>query len=181
VRRTKLIGTAETAASFQLELALNADSAEERGPAAETDRGQGELWERVLGPENLNEAWRRVRENGGAAGIDRMSVAAFPAFYRANWTKVRAKLQAGTYVPSPVRRTLIPKKHGGERPLGIPTVCANCTQEQRVLGMGCDHASVPSVTRPTVPDSEDEDLFWAADGYLGGWGLRHVFGSSRMD
>jgi len=79
VRRPELIGTAETAASFQLELALNADSAEERGPAAETDRGQGELWERVLSPENLNEAWRRVRENGGAAGIDRMSVAAFPA------------------------------------------------------------------------------------------------------
>ena len=96
MRRTELIGTAETAASFQLELALNADSAEERGQAAETDRGQGELWERVLSPENLNEAWRRVRENGGAAGIDGMSVAAFPAFFRVNWTKVRAKLQAGT-------------------------------------------------------------------------------------
>ena len=114
VRRTELIGTAETAASFQLELALNADSAEERGPAAETDRGQGGLWECTLSPENLNEAWRRVREDGGAAGIDRMSVAAFPAFYRAHWTKVRAKLQAGTYAPSPVRRTLIPKKSGGE-------------------------------------------------------------------
>jgi len=126
----------ETAASFQLELALNADSAEERGPAAETDRGQGELWARVLSPENLNEAWRRVRENGGAAGIDRMSVAAFPVFFRANWTKVRAKLQAGTYAPSPVRRTWIPKKHSGERPLGIPTVLDRVIQQAlaQVLG-----------------------------------------------
>ena len=136
MQRTKLIGTVETAASFQLELALNADSAEERGPAAETARGQGELWARVLSPENLNEAWRRVRENGGAAGIDRMSVAAFPVFFRANWTKVRAKLQAGTYAPSPVRRTWIPKKHSGERPLGIPTVLDRVIQQAlaQVLG-----------------------------------------------
>lgn len=136
VRRAKLIGTAETAASFQLELALNADSSAERKQAAEKDRGQGELWERVLSPENLNEAWRRVRQNGGAAGIDRMSVAAFPAFYRAHWTKVRAKLQTGTYAPSPVRRTLIPKKHGGERPLGIPTVLDRVIQQAlaQVLG-----------------------------------------------
>src|SRR3972149_367831 len=76
-RRTKLIGTAETAASFQLELALNAGSSSERERAAETDRGQGELWERILSPANLQEAWRRVRQNGGAAGIDHMSVTAF--------------------------------------------------------------------------------------------------------
>ena len=128
-RRTKLIGTAETAASFQLELALNAGSSSERERAAETDRGQGELWERILSPANLQEAWRRVRQNGGAAGIDHMSVTAFPTFVRAHWTKVRAKLQAGTYAPSPVRRTLIPKKDGGERPLGIPTVLDRVIQQ----------------------------------------------------
>jgi RNA-directed DNA polymerase len=104
-------------------------SEEERKRAAETDRGQGELWERILSPANLQEAWRRVRQNGGAAGIDRMSVTAFPAFVRAHWTKVRAKLQAGTYVPAPVRRTLIPKKNGGERPLGIPTVLDRVIQQ----------------------------------------------------
>jgi RNA-directed DNA polymerase len=129
-RRTKLIGTAETAAAFQLELALlGAGSEAERERAAETDRGQGELWERILSPANLQEAWSRVRQNGGAAGIDRMSVAAFPTFVRVHWTKVRAKLQAGTYAPAPVRRTLIPKKDGGERPLGIPTVLDRVIQQ----------------------------------------------------
>lgn len=135
-RRTKLIGTAETAASFQLELALNADSPSERERAAEKDRGRGELGERILSPANLQEAWRRVRQNGGAAGIDHMSVTAFPAFVRAHWTKVRAKLQAGTYAPSPVRRTLIPKKNGGERPLGIPTVLDRVIQQALAQELG---------------------------------------------
>jgi|GEM_PF-1686278 len=119
----------ETPASCQGELAL-AGSTLARIPVAEKDRGQvGELWDRVLSPANLAEAWRRVRQNGGAAGIDHRSVAVFPAFYRAHWTKVRAKLQAGTYVPSPVRRTFIPKKDGGERPLGIPTVLDRVIQQ----------------------------------------------------
>ncbi|MEO5960688.1 MAG: group II intron reverse transcriptase/maturase, partial [Opitutaceae bacterium] len=136
-RRTKPIGTAETAAACQLELALQGDdSGLARTRAAETDRGQGEAWDRILSPENLNEAWRRVRKNGGAAGIDRMSVAAFPAFMRANWTKVRAKLQAGTYVPSPVRRASIPKQSGGERPLGIPTVLDRLIQQALAQELG---------------------------------------------
>ena len=127
-RRTEPSGTAETTAACQLELAFAAGPGA-RPPAAETDRGQGEsgLWVSILSPANLNEAWRRVRTNGGAAGIDAMSVAAFPAFWRAHGAKVLAKLAAGTYRPSPVRRTLIPKKTSGERPLGIPTVCSNCT------------------------------------------------------
>ena len=129
VRRTKLIGTAETEPACQLELTLNVDPELVRSGAVEKDRGQGELWERILSPANLNEAWRRVRRNGGAAGIDGRSVAAFPAFHRANWTKVCAKLQAGIYQPSPVRRTLIPKKSGGERPLGIPTVLDRVIQQ----------------------------------------------------
>jgi RNA-directed DNA polymerase len=131
------MGTAETAAAFQLELALTgADAGSERSPAAETDRGQGELWERILRPENLDAAWRRVRQNGGAAGIDRMAVASFPAFARAHWTKVREKLQAGTYRPSPVRRTMIPKKSGGERPLGIPTVLDRVIQQALAQELG---------------------------------------------
>lgn len=130
-RRTERIGITETAAAFQFELALHGVGPEaERSAAAETDRGQQEeLWDRVLSPENLTEAWRRVRRNGGAAGIDHLSVTAFPAFFRAYGKQVRAKLQAGTYVPSPVRRTFIPKKDGGERPLGIPTVLDRVIQQ----------------------------------------------------
>ncbi|MFT3867616.1 MAG: group II intron reverse transcriptase/maturase [Nibricoccus sp.] len=128
-RRTEPIGTAETAGCFQLELALDAKSGHERSLAAEKDRSHSEQWERVLSPANINAAWRQVRQNGGAPGIDAMSIAAFPAFIRTHWTKVRTKLQNGTYRPSPVRRVAIPKKTGGERPLGIPTVLDRVIQQ----------------------------------------------------
>ena len=136
-RRTKPNRTAETAAAFQLELSFMSDGCgTERPPAAEKDCGQSETWERILSPENLDAAWRRVRQNGGAAGVDRMSVAVFPAFARKHWTKVREKLQAGTYRPSPVRRTWIPKKSGGERPLGIPTVLDRVIQQALAQELG---------------------------------------------
>jgi RNA-directed DNA polymerase len=77
-----------------------------------------------------------VRTNGGAAGIDGMSVAAFPAFWRAHGAQVLAKLANGTYWPSPVRRTMIPKKSGGERPLGIPTVLDRVIQQALALELG---------------------------------------------
>ncbi len=103
-RRTKPGGTAETAAAGQLDFALSGVGVDEvRARAAEKDHGQaGEFWERILAPANLNEACRRVRENGRAAGIDGMSVAAFPAFFRVHGAAMRAKLQAGTRRPLPV-------------------------------------------------------------------------------
>ena len=60
--------------------------------------------------------------NKGAAGIDRMSVEELEGHLQRHWPKIRAKLLAGTYVPSPVRRVEIPKPNGGKRELGIPTV-----------------------------------------------------------
>jgi len=142
-------------------------------------------WDEIETPNKVRQLqrtlYRKAKENAGAAGVDGVTTEQVKADSAAFLDVLHSELCSKSYRPSPVLRVWIPKADGKQRPLGIPTVCANCTQEQRVLGMGCDHASVPSVTRPTVPDSEDEDLFWAADGYLGGWGLRHVFGSSRMD
>jgi RNA-directed DNA polymerase len=86
-----------------------------------------ELLERILRPENLEAAWKRVKANKGAAGVDGMDVEAFPAHVRANWEQVRHQLEQGSYRPSPVLRVKIPKKSGGDRLLGIPTVWANCT------------------------------------------------------
>ena len=82
------------------------------------------MMEQVLAPENLRAAWRRVKANAGAPGVDGMTVEAFPAFGRAQWPRIRSALMAGTYRPAPVRRVFIPKPDGTPRPLGIPTVPA---------------------------------------------------------
>jgi len=81
-----------------------------------------ELLERILCPENLQRAWSRVKANRGAAGVDGMTIAQFPAFARKHWQKIRARLMEGIYHPTPVRRVFIPKPNGDLRPLGIPTV-----------------------------------------------------------
>jgi RNA-directed DNA polymerase len=82
------------------------------------------VMEQILASENLHKAWRRVKANAGAPGIDGMTVEAFPAFGRAHWPRIRSALESGTYRPAPVRRVFIPKPDGSQRPLGVPTVCA---------------------------------------------------------
>lgn len=88
-----------------------------------------DLMEAVVAPENLRVAWRRVRANKGAPGIDGMPIEDFPAFARARWPAIRQALRDGRYWPSPVRRVLIPKPGGGERALGIPNVLDRVIQQ----------------------------------------------------
>jgi RNA-directed DNA polymerase len=88
-----------------------------------------DLLERILSPGNLQQAWLRVKANGGAAGVDGMTIAQFPAFARQHWEKIRSRLMAGTYHPAPVRRVFIPKPNGDLRPLGIPTVLDRVIQQ----------------------------------------------------
>jgi RNA-directed DNA polymerase len=96
-----------------------------------------DLMERVLTPENLRNAWRQVKANHGAPGVDGMTIEDFPAFAREHWPSIRQALRDETYQPSPVRRTEIPKRHGqGKRMLGIPTVVDRLIQQAlaQVLG-----------------------------------------------
>jgi RNA-directed DNA polymerase len=87
------------------------------------------LLERVLSRDNVQKAWKRVKANKGAPGIDNMSIDDFPEFARARWDSIRDSLMAGTYQPSPVKRVEIPKPTGGTRPLGIPTVLDRVIQQ----------------------------------------------------
>ena len=78
--------------------------------------------EEVVNPENYGKALRAVIANKGAPGIDGMTTEQLNGHLLQHWPKIHAKLMAGTYTPSPVRRVEIPKPSGGTRMLGIPTV-----------------------------------------------------------
>jgi RNA-directed DNA polymerase len=80
------------------------------------------LLERIVSRANMQAAWKRVKANKGAPGIDGISVANFPTHARAHWDAIRKMLMDGTYQPQPVKRVEIPKDSGGVRRLGIPTV-----------------------------------------------------------
>ena len=79
----------------------------------------------------LWEAWKRVRANRGAAGVDRITLAYVENEYGAerSLAELQAALRAGTYRPAPARRVDIPKPPGGTRPLGIPVVCDRVAQQ----------------------------------------------------
>ena len=87
------------------------------------------LLERILSRPNMQQAWKRVRANRGAPGVDGMAIDQFPAFARNKWPDIRQSLLAGTYQPKPVKRVEIPKPTGGTRPLGIPTVLDRLIQQ----------------------------------------------------
>ena len=89
-----------------------------------------DLLEQALHPENLQSAWKRVRANKGAAGIDGMTIDEFPAWVTSGqWKEVLAELETGQYYPFPVRRVEIDKPDGGKRQLGIPTVTDRVIQQ----------------------------------------------------
>ena len=73
------------------------------------------------------EAFREVKQNRGAAGVDGQSVAEFEADLQNNLYKIWNRMSSGSYFPPPVRAVEIPKQHGGGmRMLGIPTEAAYC-------------------------------------------------------
>jgi len=74
------------------------------------------------------EAYKKVRANQGAAGVDGQSVADFEADLTNNLYKLWNRLSSGSYFPPPVRRVDIPKGDGKMRPLGIPTVADRVAQ-----------------------------------------------------
>lgn len=88
-----------------------------------------DLMDRVLDKENFNNAVQRVVANGGAPGIDGVSVSELPMFVEEHWRDIHDNLRSGRFKPSPVRRVVIPKPDGGERNLGVPTVLDRAVQQ----------------------------------------------------
>lgn len=93
------------------------------------DPATDSLLEKVLERPNLVRAWRRVKRNGGSPGIDGMTVEDLRDWLDRHWPRVREELLSGTYQPTPVKRVAIPKRGGGERLLGIPTVLDRLIQQ----------------------------------------------------
>ena len=81
-----------------------------------------DLLERVLSPANLHTAWKQVRRNKGAPGVDGVTIEDYPQWAKQHWAAARRALERGYYMPQPVRRVEIPKPTGGVRRLGVPTV-----------------------------------------------------------
>ena len=86
--------------------------------------------EEVVRRENIAAAHTRVVRNGGAAGVDGMTVEALLPYCREHWARIREELLSGSYKPQPIRRVEIPKPDGkGTRTLGIPTVLDRMIQQ----------------------------------------------------
>ena len=81
-----------------------------------------ELIDVITSKENLNRAYKKVVENKGASGVDRMNVEELGAYIRDNKDEIIRSIRNRTSMPKPVRRVYIPKDNGKQRPLGIPTV-----------------------------------------------------------
>ena len=81
------------------------------------------------------DAYKRVRQNQGACGVDAVSIEEFEGDLKSNLYKLWNRMSSGSYFPPPVRLVEIPKKDGTMRPLGIPTVSDRIAQEvvKRIL------------------------------------------------
>ena len=95
-----------------------------------TDFQTDNLMERILHKDNLNKAYKKVKSNKGAGGIDGMSVDELPGFLKDNQRHLIQQIKDGKYKPNPVRRVEIPKETKGEfRKLGVPTVVDRVFQQ----------------------------------------------------
>jgi RNA-directed DNA polymerase len=93
------------------------------------DSRENGILEQILSSENLNSAYKRVKKNNGASGVDGMEVEHLLQYLKDNGNKLRETIQKGKYRPSPVRRVEIPKDNGKMRMLGIPTAVDRVIQQ----------------------------------------------------
>ena len=115
------------------------DSAERKGYARahrsfnriwkERDSAEPDTLGKILEKDNLNRAYKRVKANKGAPGVDGMTIEAALPWLKEHNYELTERIRKGKYTPSPVRRVEIPKPDGGVRKLGIPTVIDRIIQQ----------------------------------------------------
>jgi RNA-directed DNA polymerase len=119
-----------------------------------------EQWmERICHRENLWQALKRVKKNGGSPGIDGMTVDELPGYLKQHWLEIREHLLSGTYQPRPVRRVELPKPDGGVRKLGVPTVLDRMIQQ-----------AVMQVLQGSWDNTFSESSLWVSSRTLGASG-----------
>ena len=121
------------------ESCLQRDSAEHKGYVRahrsfnriwkERDSAEPDLLGKILEKDNLNRAYKRVKANKGAPGVDGMTIEQALPWLKEHGNELTDRIRRGKYTPSPVRRVEIPKPDGGVRKLGIPTVTDRIIQQ----------------------------------------------------
>ncbi len=158
---------AERAGGTHGEAGRDPVSDEANNPRRDTESTGSALLTAVLTRENLQRAFKRVRANKGAAGVDGLDIDQTAKQLVTTWPVIREQLLQGTYRPSPVRRVTIPKPDGGERELGIPTVTDRLIQQAllQVLQPMLD----PTFSEHSYgfrPGRRAHDAILAAQGYV---------------
>jgi group II intron reverse transcriptase/maturase len=114
-------GTVETESNKEARSIADTESAEKNGAES--------LLEKILCRDNLNAAYMRVKQNGGSAGVDKMTVEEMLPYLREHRDEIVTSIRWGRYKPKPVRRVEISKPDGGVRLLGVPTVIDRMIQQ----------------------------------------------------
>lgn len=123
--------------------------------------------EDILASENMRQAWKAVKQNDGAAGVDRKTIEQTADHLKQHWPEIRRKLLDSEYQPAAVRAVEIPKANGKTRMLGIPTV------QDRLIQQAL-HQKLSAVFEPTMsphsygfrPNRSAHDAVNAARGYV---------------
>ena len=142
-------------------------SDEAANPRRDTESTGSGLLQAVLTRENLRQAWKRVKANKGAAGVDGLDIEQTARHLVTAWPAIRDQLLRGTYRPKPVRRVTIPKPDGGERERGIPTVTDRLIQQ--ALLQGLQPMLDPTFSEHSYgfrPGRRAHDAILAAQGYV---------------
>ena len=101
-----------------------------------------QLLEKILSRDNMNLAYKKVKANKGAGGVDGVEMDELYDYIKENWKSIKEQIEQRQYKPQPVRRVEIPKPNGGVRKLGIPTLMDRVIQQAIVQVMFC--LNIPS-------------------------------------